>query len=246
MILPTMDKLVHQIVLLVGVNMDAFWDWLYHLNRFSGFSGCLYFILFVKSRTRVSGILFLILFFSLMADNLNYFFIHLIYPNSFYIGNSWHILNYILSITLFYSIFDERKKILIFLLVLFSIGTMVSFVYFFDFSESNTFIRTYPNITLIFLSLLIFLELLKRPNQRLQNHPLFWIATSFFVYNSLLLLQGIFKNYLVFDLKISSEGYAYVEFINLLANISKNVILFYIIILIDKGYPSILKAENRS
>jgi len=116
-----------------------------------------------------------------------------------------------------------------------------SFGFIFDFSESNIFIRTFANASFIFLSLLVFLHLLKNPSGSLRKYPVFWIATAYFIYNSILMLHGLFNNYLIFDLKISSEAYRIVAIINLFANITKNFILFYALVLIDKGFPDTLK-----
>ncbi|MEQ8907090.1 MAG: hypothetical protein RIC88_17390 [Ekhidna sp.] len=111
----------------------------------------------------------------------------------------------------------------------------------FDYSESNTFVSTFSNVTLVYLSLIAYYELLKKPSVNLSKHPIFWIVTSLFIYNSVLLLISIFDNYLVFGLNIKAESYAAVSIINLSANIAKNFILFYALVLIDKGYPNTLK-----
>ncbi|WP_421763764.1 hypothetical protein [Ekhidna sp.] len=225
--------------------MEDFWNWLIELNRFSGLAGCIYFVIFMKSWRRFSGVLFYILFASFLADNLNYFFIRIVYPNALYIGNSWVILNYFLSIFLFSKILADRNLLLKIYAGLFTVGTALSLTLAYDYAESNTFINVYSNITLISLSLLGYFELLKNPKVKLSKQPIFWIVTSFFIYNSVLILVSVFNNYLIFDLKISSDAYAMVSIINLSANILKNLLLFYSLVLIDKGFsPNLNPAEK--
>ncbi len=212
------------------------------MNRFSALAGCLYFLYFMRSWKSTSGIVFLILLFSLLADNFNYFFIRAIYPNSFIIGNSWYIVNYVITAFLFKEILKKHSRLIIGLLGLFILGTIVSFIFFYEFTESNVFIRLFSNASFIAFSLLVYFELLKSPSLQLTKLPLFWVVTSLFIYNSLLLLQGIFNNYLIFDLKIST--FNLIPIIKLIGNIVKNFILFYALALIDKGYPDSLTTNK--
>ena len=214
------------------------------LSRFSSLAGILYFLMAMKSWKRVSGIIFLILLSSFLADNFNYFFIRLIYPNSFIIGNLWYLLNFILSIFLFSKILDNRNFILGALTAVFSVGALISFLFFYKFTESNTFTTLASNICFVVIALITFFDLLKKPNLRLSKNPVFWIATSLFIYNSLILLQNVFNNYLLFDIKISGEGYTWIHIIRIFANAIKHFMLFYALILIDKGFPDSLKTEK--
>ncbi len=200
----------------------------------------------MRSWKSISGIVFYMILFSFLADNFNYFFIRFVYPNSFIIGNSWYLLNYLLVALLFAQILDKKRKLFIGFLAVFIIGSIISFTFFFQFTESNVFVRLFSNVSFIFFALNIYLELLKSPNQKISRLPLFWIATALFVQNSLLLLQSIFNNYLIFDQKITTEAMRIIHIINLVANITKNFILFYAIVLIDKGYPDSLKPTKVS
>jgi hypothetical protein len=95
-------------------------------------------------------------------------------------------------------------------------------------------------VTFIIASISVYFQLLKTPTKKLSQVPIFWIATAFFIYYSLVLLLSIFDNFLIFDQRISIEAYRIIHFINLMANIAKNFILFYALVLIDKGYPDSL------
>lgn len=226
--------------------MEELRDWLLDLNGFSALGGTLFFLFSRKKFTSVSGVIFLILLFSFLADNLNYFFIRLIYPNSFIIGNIWIIVNYLLMIWLFRKILVESSKtILRPLAAVFITGTSVSF-FFFKITEANTFISLYSDLSFIFLSLLTYLQLLRNPSHKLTIQPIFWIATSFFVHSSLILLQSVFDNYLIFDQNITPEGYVIIHIINLVANTTKNFILFYALVLINRGFPDKIEAAKKT
>lgn len=226
--------------------MEVFNNWFLELNRFSAIAGSLYFLLFVKNWKTNAGILFLILLASFLADSFNYFFIRLIYPNSFIIGNIWNMVNFFLVIWLFSRMINSKRKFILAIGGIYLISATVSFIYFFDFTESNTFIRSFQNTAIILFSLITYFELLKSANLKLSKQPVFWISTGFFVFSSLVLLMGIFNNYLIFDLKISNEGFAFIFFINLVANASKNYIFFYAIVLLDKGFPESISSNTAS
>lgn len=224
--------------------MRALLDWILNFNSFSALAGMLYFIIFMRSRRDLAGIIFLVLTVSFIADNLNYFFVRFIYPNSFIIGNSWYIIDYLINAIIFSVILQKWRKVSFILLSAYLIGTVVSFSFFYSFTESNTFIRIFSNASWIALSLVLYVELLNRPSQKLGRLPLFWFATAYFVNSSLILLQSVFDNYLIFDLKISGESYIWINIIKLIANIGKNFTLFYVLALIDKGFPSTLKLQS--
>ena len=225
-------------------NLEATKDWLYHLNGFSAIAGILFFIYVRKSLKSVSGIIFIILLVSFLADNINYFFIRFVYPNGFIVGNLWIITNYFLMMWLFKKILtSQSSKTVLVLTVLFTIGSLVS-LYFYTLTEANTFINVYSTSSFIIVSLIAYLELLKNPSSRLIKQPIFWIATAFFVHNSLILLQSIFENYLIFDQQITKEAYRVIQIINLIANTTKNYVLFYALVLIYKGFPDSIATTN--
>lgn len=157
------------------------------------------------------------------------------------IGNSWVILNYFLMVWVFYKILKNSYKFCLALAIVFTLGSMATFGFIYDYKEANFFTSVFSTISFIALSLVTYFQLLQKPSERLLLQPVFWIATSFFIYYSLLLLRNVFDSYLIFELNISSEAYTAINIINLFANISKNFILFYALVLIDKGYPDTLK-----
>ena len=223
-------------------NLEIFINWFLEFNRFSALAGSLYFIFFIKKWKGEASTIFWILLLSLLADNLNYFFTR-VYINSYIVSNGWYVANFVLTIVLFNMLLSKRK-VLIIISIIFLIGSVVSFGMFYTFTEPNTFIRIYSNVSFVLLALTYFLELLRNPSSILSKHPYFWISTALFIYNSIVLLQSLFKNYLIFDLQISKEGYAWILFISLFANITKNFIFFYALVLIDKGYPDTLKTAK--
>lgn len=210
-------------------------------NQYSGVAGILYFIFFFKSQKSLSRIVFLILALSFLADVFTIFFIKYIYPNSFIITNSWYILNFCVVCSLFYSVLPVRRKLIISILAFFLVGSLITFLSTYSYLESNTFVRVSSNVFIIFLSLLSYFELINHPTGRLKNNPLFWLTTALFAHSCLVLLRNLFLQYLVFDLSISKELFDSISIINLLANITKNFILFYALVLLDKGYPNTLK-----
>lgn len=222
--------------------MEALRQWLLILSSFSTIPGLLYYS-FSRNKDQVYVVIAFILGLSFLADNANYFFIRLIYPNSFIINNIWVILNYSLMVWLFGLFLDTSRKTTIYLLVTFFLGTILSFFYY-SFLEPNTAIYLLSNLCFIALSLFTYFKLLQNPEQQLVNHPIFWTVTAFFIYYSLWLLQVVFNNYLIFDQMISSQAYDVIHIINLFANICKNFILFYVMVLIGKGYPATLKSAK--
>lgn len=72
--------------------------------------------------------------------------------------------------------------------------------------------------------------------ERLRSSPLFWFVTANFLYSGLTILLHVFRQYLIFDANISAEDYAYVSIINMAANISKNFMIFYVLVLLGKGF----------
>lgn len=221
--------------------MEDFHNWLLELNRFSGFAGIAYFIFSRKQIHTVYGVIFLVIAASTIADCSNYFFIRLIYPNSYIIGNIWFLLNFGISIWLFWKILMDRKVLLISLASIFYLGSLISFITTYSFTDSNSFIKVFTSISFTVLSLSLYFDLLKNPTGPLRRNPIFWVGTAFFLFSSVSLLRNLFLHYLVFDLNINTDSFYYVSVIYLLVNIAKNYILFYALILIDKGHPATLK-----
>ncbi len=213
-------------------------------NRLSGIVGIIYFIFFPKRLNSNSGIIFLVILVSFLADNCNYFFIRLVYPNGYIISNIWYLLNYLIVSWLFYRLLPNDKKLISILALIFYIGASVSFIYHYSFEDSNSFIKVQTSLVFAFLSLRLYFNLLKKPSGSLRNNSVFWIANAFFIYSTVTLLRNLFLQYLVFDLEISKEASSLIMVINLFANISKNLILFYVLVLIDKGYPKTIKPET--
>ncbi|GAB4250207.1 MAG: hypothetical protein Tsb0034_29470 [Ekhidna sp.] len=211
-------------------------NWLLELNRFSGLAVILYFVFFPKRLMTIYGLLFLTIAFSFLADNIIWFFIRFVYPNSFIIGNSWLLLNFGIVSWLFGKLLPERRLVIIVSGVLFFVGATVSFGWFFSFLEFNTFIGVYSCINFTILSVFLYLRILNDKKTQLKTMPEFWIANAFFFYSSLTLFRSLFTQFAVFDLEISKELHSAISIINLTANIAKNFILFYALILIDKGF----------
>ncbi|MEQ9466865.1 MAG: hypothetical protein RLN88_05600 [Ekhidna sp.] len=216
--------------------MEVFHAWLLELNSFSGIAGITYFMLYRKKINTIYGVVFLLIAASTLADCSNYFFMRLVYQNSYIIGNLWFLLNFGISIWLFSKILPNHKILLIVLSCIFYVGAVLSFITTYSFTDSNSFIKVSSSIVFTFLALRLYFELLKKPTGSLKFNPIFWIATALFLFSSLSLLRNLFLQYLVFDLEIGVSSYIYISTIYLLANISKNLILFYALTLIDKGH----------
>ena len=228
------------------MSKSDFVQWLIQFNQSSGLPGVLYFLFFIRQWKSLEGVVFYVLLASLTADVGGYFFIHFVFPNSHGISNSWHVLNYFLISWLFLKLIPERKLIISVLFFAFLVGASISFVSFYSFFESNTFVKVFSGISCLILSIISYFQLLKHSGQPLKTSHLFWITTSVFLYSSLTLFTHLFSNYLIFGLEVTKEGFAYVALINLTANISKNFILFYAIVLLahERKEVSILNAES--
>lgn len=219
------------------MNFTDFIEALIEFNRYSALPGIVFFLFFHKNWKDSAGIIFYILLISFSADLVSYLYAKHITSNSYAIANFWYIGNYLLVLWLFLKILPPRNNFWIYFLILvFAIACPVSFVYYSIF-DSNTVIRLLSNIAFILLSLLTFFELLKKPEISLKKTPVFWIVTGLFIHSCLTLLRNIFLQYLVFDLNASKEVVSWIWLINLAANIFKNFILFYALVLISKGFP---------
>lgn len=213
------------------------------LSSFSGLAGILLFLFFPKKLSSIAGILFLSIAASFLADSGNYFFIRLVSPNGYIIGNIWYILNYLICTWLFIKLLPDHKRVILILTFVFGIGTIISFFYY-SLGDSNSFIKVYSSSIFTFLSLRLYFSLLKNPSSRLRSNTVFWIANAFFIFSTVTLLRNLFLQYLVFDLEISKAGFSLIMIINLLANIAKNFILFYALLLIEK-FPDSVKVSRQ-
>lgn len=149
---------------------------------------------------------------------------------------------------LYVRLIPQYKKLILSLVVLFGISSILSFAYYYTFWEANTFVNTYSNVSFVLLSVLTLFSLLKiKSDTDLKSMPVFYLLIAFLAYYTLVFFKGIFVNYLVFQLKVTWEQYWPVSAINLIANISKNFLLFYVIVLLDKGYkdPLINRADSQ-
>jgi len=212
---------------------------------FSGVPGVVFFLFTKQKWNSLAGTLFFILLASFLADYSSYVYAKYIYPNSYGIGTIWHLSNYTLVSILFYQIIPNKKVLNLLFWVCFYVTVIVSFNYY-SFMEANPFIRVFSNVSFIVLSLLAFFEMLKSPGGSLTKNPVFWTLTAIFIFGSVTLLKNLFTQYLVFDMDVSKELFATITLIYLLTNITKNFILFYAMILLDKGYSDSLITKQTS
>ena len=210
-------------------------------NNISGIAGIAYFLLFPRKLNSNYGLIFLIILISFLADNANHFFIRMVYSNGYIIGNVWYLINFFVASWLFYKLLPNEKKLILALNIVFYLGALISFGFYYSFEDSNSFIKVSTSLVFTFLSLRLYFGLLKRPSGSLRSNAIFWTANAFFIFSSVTLLKNLFLQYLVFDLEITKNALSVILVINLLANISKNFILFYALVLIDKGFPDSLK-----
>ena len=178
------------------MTLQDFLKWLLAFSQFSGLLGIVYFFFFVRRWHSLEGIVFYVLFVSFFVDVSNYFFARHIYSNSYIISNIWHLLNYFLVSWIFYKLIPDRRTIILVLLSIFRLGAILSFVFYFSFLDSNTFIRVFSSIVFISLSILSYFDLLKQPNTALIQPSFFWIVTAIFIYSSPTLLNLSLKSQL--------------------------------------------------
>lgn len=210
-------------------------DIILFISEYSAVLGIVVFLIWIRKLNSLAGIVFLILLASFFADLLNTFYLNYVELNTYRISNVWYIVNYFLVIWLGFRMLSNHKRIISFLLITFVIGGLVSF-YFYPLNESNTFIRVFSSITLIIIPLFFYLDLLKKPSGSLYKLPMFWISTSLFIYGCITLLKNLFTQLLVFDLEITANAFYGVAIVNLLANICKNLLLFYSLVLIRPNH----------
>lgn len=199
------------------------------INRYSALPGILLFLL-MKGRPQLSRIIFYILIASFLADFANYFFIRYVYQNSFIISNSWFLINYLLLAFLFLHLIPSHRKLLWLLTGVFLLGSLISFVFYYSFLESNTFIRVFTSASITFLCLITYYDILeKSPTDNLFSYPVFWTITALFLLSSVTLLKNIFDNYLIFKLQVTTEAYEFIRPLNLSFNILKNALFALVI-----------------
>lgn len=132
-----------------------------NINPYSGLPGILFFLLFIGKMGRISRYAYYILLASFLSDFGIQLFIRYVYPNSFIISNSWYVINYLLVSWLYILMMPRRKKLIFILTFVFLAGGFLSFLTFYSFLESNTFIRTYSSVAFTILPILTFFEILK-------------------------------------------------------------------------------------
>ncbi len=219
------------------------------INRFSGVPGIIFFILFLWNARGNTRIVFYILLASFIADLSNFFFIRFVYPNSYIISNVWFLTNYFLVSWIFYkmlSYHEARKRAIYILGGIFLVGSILSFLFFYSFLESNTFIRTFSSLAFTLFSISVFFEILKEsPTNKLSNYPVFWVVVAIFLFSSTTLLKNLFQNYLVFELKTSKELFVYLSAFTRVFNITKNLMFFYSFILVKKGFQDYIHPPKK-
>lgn len=224
-----------------------FLDVLAEFNRYSALPGVVFFFFSKKSLNSTSGILFLVILASFLGDFGGYVYAKYVFPNNYGIGNSWHIVNFILLSLFFIKVLPViRRKVIYIFVTLFIITSIISFGFFYSFLESNTPLWVSSSVFAIILSLLAFLELLKNPSGSLRRLPVFWITTTILVYSAVTLLINLFQQYLVFDLNITMIDFGIISLILLSATVVKNFLFFYSLVLLDRGHPDTITLAQPS
>lgn len=218
-------------------SIDFYWVFA-DISRFSGVLGVLYFVFFMRKGRGISLIVFLILLASFLFDFGIDIYVKYIYPNSYFGSNWWLIINFLLMSALFYRLLERFKKLIAILVFVFIGTTVVTFWNTYSFWESNTVIRAISNFSFLILSGLGLRQLLNHPQGSLRKLPIFYVLVSFFCYYSLVLFIGLFLNYLVFELNVNSKDFTPIGYINLIANTSKNYLLFYALVLMHRNQES--------
>ncbi|MBV6645077.1 MAG: hypothetical protein KI790_06495 [Cyclobacteriaceae bacterium] len=210
-------------------------------NRVISLPVIFFFLLFVKKKNSFSKLLFTVILISGFSDIFSYAFIKYIYQNSYWISNTWYLLNFSLMTRLYGKILPEKKKILSYLNIIFYIGSLLSFLLFYSYLEANPFIRGWSSASFIFIGLLTYYKILElNPVDNILRYPIFWINTAFFFFFAVALPHSIFLNYLVFDLGLGPVMISSVTIFTLVSNILKNILLLYALILINQGQPTFL------
>ena len=218
--------------------------WIVEISKYSGVPGVILYLLLMSRYKGIARLLFLVLLTSLLADIAVHFYIRNVQSNSYVISNIWYLLNYLLVTFLFYKLIPSRTRLVSILLIVFCIGSIVSFIFFYSFFDSNTFIKTFSSISFIVLSLTGYIAMLEKPSGRLSKSPVFWILNAIFIYSCITLLKNLFAQYLIFDLQVSRDLFIAIGYINIIANILKNLIFFYALILIRRSLSSYPKTAS--
>ncbi|MEQ8907091.1 hypothetical protein [Ekhidna sp.] len=223
---------------------DIYWIFA-DLNRYSGVPGVLFFLFFIRQWKSNAAIIFYILFVSFIFDFSIYIYIKHFYPNSYIGSNWWVIVNYGLMSWFFVRVLPRLKKVITVLAIIFALTAIISFGFFMTFLESNTITWVFSSAVFLTLSILGFKEILNKPKGELLKMPVFYALTALFTYYALTFLKGLFMQYLVFELEITSSQLFPVNMVNLFANTSKNYILFFAMVLLHKGvYDPILNPKT--
>lgn len=205
-------------------------------NKYTGLPGIVYFIFFLREWKTVSGILFYILLASFLGDNLGYIYAKYFYPNNYPILNAWHFGNFLLVAWLFYKMLEAKRRWVLISVIFFLVGSILTYLFQYSIWESNTFVWVSSNVFSIVFCLFAYLELLKKPSGPILKLPIFWVISSLLIFCSVTLLVFLFQQYLVFDLAITKEAFKIILLIITLSNTFKNLVIFYAMVLIDKGH----------
>lgn len=215
-----------------------FVDFLINISIFSGLPVSILYIVLVKNKTIISNVLFFIILLSFICEVANLFFVRHLIANSFYISNVWTVVNFILMVYFFYLLLPNFKKLTLSILIFFIVLTLIS-LFFYDLSHPNPIINTSSSVAIIFLVIFSFYNLIKAEiTIPMLENPIFWILSGFFLFETSILLQGLFLDYLIYTLKVDVTSLMYLHLFNLLANIIKNLIFLpYTFLLVNKGRP---------
>lgn len=216
---------------------------LVEFNRYTSLPALLYFLFFSREWKKPAGIVFYIALFSFLSDFFSFIYAKYVFPNTYGIINTWHFVN-LWAVGIYFLGFLPKKRtlILVFLSSL-SVCFFVTHVFFYDFLEPNSVFWLLASSTIILFVLLGFFELLKTPTQSLSANPSFWVLTGLFVFTTSTLFMFLFQNYLVFELEVSRSLFAPLLMIVSIANIAKNFLLFYALVLMDKASYVTNKSE---
>lgn len=208
------------------------------VNMLSGLPAIAYYLFFMKNKDRISRIIFFIVLVSFLSNFSTYFFIKYVIKNSYVISNVFVIIDFYLCAYLFSLILPKLKKIILGLVAFFTICGLVS-LFFFSFLHPNPVTSTIRSLSIIFLSVSTFYNMLKtNSTNRLVFTPIFWVVCGIFFYNASSLLDNLFSDYLVFTLNIQSEPLMYMHIYSIVCDLLKNLFFFfYAFILVNKGFP---------
>ena len=212
------------------------------LNIVSGVPAIIFFF-FIKKKGRIARILFLTVLISFLSDLASTLYAAFIFPNNYPIVNSWHMMNFFVLFTLFKSLIPNYRRFFLVAIISFLIVSLCSFLFIYSFWESNPFVWVTSNLFIISFSIIGFLELLKKPSVSLIKIPSFWIYSVFFCFSTVTFLIWLFFQYFVFELQLTMNELNTIVRIIQIANIIKNLVVIFILMIIDGRFFRYTKAE---